>query len=203
MNKISWVKPVILEGEYVTLVPLSLEHNAALIEAASDSELWKLWYAMVPSPEEMLGEIQRRLGLQKEGSMIPFTVLDSKTQCVLGMTTYMDVVAIHKRLEIGWTWYRKSVQKTAVNSEAKLLLLTHAFENLQCVVVRLSTNFFNTNSRRAIERLGAKLDGILRNHRIMRNGAVCDSCTYSIIDREWPTVKINLQTKLNNFVGMS
>ena len=199
MQDISWIKPVTLEGQHVTLVPLSMAHSSELIEAAADGELWKLWYAMVPSPEEMAGEIQRRLNLQQEGTMLPFTVLERKTQRILGMTTYMDVIAIHKRLEIGWTWYCKSAQKTAINTETKLLLLTHAFETLQCVVVRLSTNSFNHNSQRAIKRLGAKLDGILRNHRTMRNGAICDSYTYSIINSEWPTIKINLREKLAGF----
>lgn len=181
--------------------PLSMEHKADLIEAASDGELWQLWYALVPSPNEMAAEIQRRLDLQSQGLMLPFTVIDNKNHRVLGMTTYMDIVANYKRLEIGWTWYRKSVQKTAVNTEAKLLLLTRAFESLQCVAVRFSTNFFNHRSRRAIERLGAKMDGVLRNHRIMRNGIVCDSCTYSIIQHEWPAVKINLQVLLGIEVG--
>jgi RimJ/RimL family protein N-acetyltransferase len=113
------------------------------------------------------------------------------------MTTYMDINAMNKRVEIGFTWYRKSMQRTAVNSECKLLLLTHAFEVLQCIAVRFSTNYFNVNSRRAIERLGAKLDGVLRNHRMMPNGVIADYCIYTIIKCEWPAVKTNLHYKLS------
>ena len=128
--------------------------------------------------------------------MLPFTVFSNNTKRPIGMTTYMDIKPADKRLEIGWTWYRKSAQRTAVNTECKLLLLTYAFETLQCNVVKLTANYFNDRSRRAIERLGAKFDGVLRSHRIMRNGAVCDFCTYSILANEWPTVKVNLESKL-------
>lgn len=191
----SWVTPITLTGQHVTVVPLSLEHCEDLITAAYDGELWKLWYATVPPPEGMKAEINNRLEAQAKGNMLPFTIIDNRTQLPIGMTTYMDIAPINKRLEIGWTWYRQSMQKTAANTECKYLLLTHAFENLNCIVVRFSANFFNHNSRRAIERLGAKLDGVLRNHRIMMNGAICDFCTYSILNSEWPTVKVNLEEK--------
>ena len=190
------IRPVTLQGKHITLVPLIIEHCTGLIAATKDGELWKLWYATVPSPEDMANEIKHRLDLQNKGSMLPFTVIDNVTGLPIGMATYMDINALNKRLEIGWTWYQKSAQKTAVNTECKLMLLTHAFEVLQCNVVKLTANFFNHDSRRAIERLGAKLDGILRNHRIMPNGTVCDFCTYSIIASEWPMVKINLESKL-------
>lgn len=193
-----WITPITLQGKHVTLIPLAMEHCTNLIEAAKDGELWKLWYATVPSPDGMADEIKRRLDLQQNGTMLPFTVMDNVTGRPVGMTTYMDIVPINKRLEIGWTWYRKSVQKTAANTECKLMLLTHAFETLQCVVVKCSANFFNHNSRRAIERLGAKLDGVLRNNRIMPNGQIVDSCVYSIINSEWPTVKANLLWKLES-----
>ncbi len=189
----NWTAPLTLKGKHITLVPLSLAHCADLIKASEDGELYNLWYATVPSPNEMEDEIKRRLNLQQQGSMLPFTVIDNITQTPIGMTTYMDVLPSNKRLEIGWTWYSKSKQKTAVNTECKLLLLTHAFETLHCNVVRFSANFFNSNSCRAIERLGAKFDGILRNHRIMRNGTVCDFRTYSILNNEWPSVKSNLE----------
>lgn len=192
-----WLASIILVGKHITLVPLKLSHFDDLIESVKDGKLWELWYASVPRPEEMLNEIKRRLDCQKQGTMLPFTVIDNETKTPIGMTTYMDILPINRRLEIGWTWYRKSAQKTAVNTECKLLMLTYAFETLGCNVVRLSANFFNTNSRRAIERLGAKLDGVLRSHRIMRNGVACDFCTYSILSNEWPAVKANLETRLN------
>lgn len=192
-----WTTPLTLRGEHISLIPLAIEHCENLIAAAKDGELWKLWYATVPSPEDMLTEIKHRLDMQIKGSMLPFTVIDNRTQLPIGMTTYMDVMPHNKRLEIGWTWYRKSAQKTAVNTECKLMLLTHAFEILGCNVVKFGANFFNHDSRRAIERLGAKFDGILRSHRIMPNGTVCDFCTYSIIKSEWPVVKVNLEVKLN------
>jgi len=196
-NHVNWLAPITLAGKHITLVPLAISHCDDLIEAAKDGKLWELWYASVPSPDEMLNEIKRRLDCQSKGTMLPFTVIDNETKIPIGMTTYMDILPTNRRLEIGWTWYRKSAQKTAVNTECKLLLLTYAFETLGCNVVRLSANFFNTNSRRAIERLGAKLDGILRSHRIMRNGVSCDFCTYSILSNEWPAVKANLETRLN------
>ena len=193
----TWIKPIILTGKHITLVPLSMEHCADLVEAVKDGELWKLWYATVPSPDSMATEILHRLDLQDKGTMVPWAVIDNKTNLAIGMTTYYSISEIDKRLGIGWTWYRKTAQKTAVNTECKLSLLTHAFETLKCVAVAFGANFFNKNSQRAIERLGAKFDGKIRNLRIMPNGAVCDFCLYSIIDSEWFTVKTNLLYKLN------
>ena len=139
----------------------------------------------------MQSEIERRLGLQAAGSMLPFTVKDADGK-VAGMTTYMNIDAVNRRLEIGSTWYRKSVQRTALNTECKLLLLRHAFENLGCIAVEFRTHFLNRQSRGAIERLGAKLDGVLRSHMILPNGTLRDTAVYSIIAGEWPTVKANL-----------
>jgi RimJ/RimL family protein N-acetyltransferase len=186
-----WVEPVVLRGRHAILAPLSMDHHDDLVEALSDGELWKLWYTSVPRPEELRGEIERRMRLQREGTMLPFAVLDAQNRAV-GMTTYMDIDAANRRLEIGSTWYRKSVQRTPLNTECKLLLLQHAFETLECVAVEFRTHFLNHQSRRAIERLGAKLDGVLRNHRVLRNGTVRDTCVYSIIANEWPTVKAHL-----------
>lgn len=188
--------PVTLKGSFATLVPLTSEHCQDLIEAASDGELWKLWYATVPTPEKMATEIERRLALHQQGSVLPFTVIDNVTQKPIGMTTYCKIDLVNRRCDIGWTWYRKSAQKTGINTECKLLLLTHAFETLGCIAVTLTANAFNLESRRAIERLGAKLDGILRNYRVMANGVICDYYHYSITSSEWPAVKINLQHKL-------
>lgn len=189
--------PITLSGKNITLIPLNLDHHDDLVDAASDGELWKLWYASVPDPHEMKTEIERRFNLHQQGILLPFTVINNQTKKAIGMTTYYKIDNINKRCDIGWTWYSKSNQKTSVNTEAKLLLLTHAFEKLNCIAVTLTANQYNLDSRRAIERLGAKLDGILRNLRVMRNGVICDYYQYSIINNEWATVKANLTDKLN------
>lgn len=188
--------PITLAGRHVELAPLSREHSDALAAAARDGELWRLWYTTVPSPEAMEAEIDRRLRLQAAGSMLPFTVLDRPAGQPVGMTTYMDIDAAGPRLEIGSTWYAARVQRTLLNTEAKLLLLTHAFERLGCIAVEFRTHFMNHPSRRAIERLGAKLDGILRHHRRMSDGSLRDTCVYSITAPDWPTVKLHLNWQL-------
>jgi RimJ/RimL family protein N-acetyltransferase len=167
-----------------------------LTEAVRDGELWNLWYTAVPRPEEMPKEIGRRLGLQQAGTMLPFTVFDADGQ-IAGMTTYMNVDTPNRRVEIGSTWYAKRMQRSAVNTQCKLLLLAHAFEKLDCIAVEFRTHFFNHQSRRGIERLGAKQDGILRNHQIAPNGTLRDTVVYSIIASEWPTVKAHLTYQLN------
>jgi RimJ/RimL family protein N-acetyltransferase len=144
----------------------------------------------------MTAEIDRRLRLQAEGSMLPFAVIDNGLRKAVGMTTYMNVDAVHKRVEIGSTWYRKSVQRTGLNTACKLLLLTQAFDVLDCIAVEFRTHFFNRQSRAGIERLGAKLDGILRNHQRGRNGTLRDTCVYSITQGEWPTVRAHLTWQL-------
>ena len=186
---------ITLAGTYASLVPLSPTHEAALVEAVRDGELWRLWYTTVPSPDDMAREIERRLSLHATGAMQPFTVLDAAGMPV-GMTTYMNIDAVYRRVEIGSTWYAARVQRTPLNTECKLMLLTHAFETLQCIAVELRTHVMNTQSRRAIERIGAKLDGILRQHMRMPNGTLRDTCVYSILDNEWPTVRAHLQWQL-------
>jgi RimJ/RimL family protein N-acetyltransferase len=151
---------------------------------------------MVPEPEGVRAEIERRLALRESGSMLPFSVIDQATGRAVGMTTYMNIDQPNRRIEIGSTWYRKSVQRSPFNTECKLLLLQHAFEQLDCIAVEFRTHFINTPSRRAIERLGAKFDGILRSHMIMQNGTIRDTAVYSIIQPEWPTVKANLSWQL-------
>jgi RimJ/RimL family protein N-acetyltransferase len=193
-----WPEPITLRGTHAVLEPLSPAHHDGLVEAVQDGELWKLWYTVIPEPGKMRAEIDRRLDLQSKGAMLPFAVLDARTSKTVGMTTYMNIDAPNRRVEIGGTWYRKSVQRSALNTECKLLLLTHAFESLDCICVELRTNFFNHQSRRAIERLGAKLDGILRSNQILPNKSIRDSCVYSIIASEWPTVKTHLSWKLNS-----
>ena len=191
-----WLEPVTLSGAHAQLKPLSHDHAGGLTEAVKDGELWKLWYTFVPRPEEMTKEIDRRLGLQKQGAMLPFTVFDADGK-IAGMSTYMNVDAANRRVEIGSTWYAKRVQRSALNTQCKLLLLGHAFETLDCIAVEFRTHFFNQQSRRGIERLGAKQDGILRNHQIASNGTLRDTVVYSIIAGEWPTAKVHLTYQLN------
>ena len=188
-----WIKPTTLSGLVCTLEPLAESHHDDLVEAVADGELWNLWYTMIPKPREMKDEIMRRLALQEAGDMLPFAIIHNKTGQAIGMTTYLNIDAANRRLEIGATWCRKSMQRTGLNTEAKLLLLSHAFEKLDCIAVEFRTHFCNQQSRRGIERLGAKLDGILRNHIIMPNGTLRDTCVYSILCNEWPTIKTHIQ----------
>ena len=190
-----WPAPIALAGEHASLQPLAREHHDGLVDAVRDGELWKLWYTSIPSPERMATEIDRRLGLQAQGSMLPFTVFDAGGQ-IAGMTTYMNIDATHRRVEIGSTWYAKRVQRTPLNTACKLLLLKHAFESLACIAVEFRTHRLNTQSRRAIERLGAQLDGILRAHQRAADGSLRDTAVYSITAAEWPAVRTNLQWQL-------
>jgi len=188
--------PVTLTGRHVALVPLSTDHTEDLIAATRDGELWRLWYTSAPHPDDMANEITRRLALHRSRSMLPFAVLDPLIAKAVGMTTYMNIDSTSRRVEIGSTWYAQSVQRTALNTEAKLLLLTHAFDQLHCIAVEFRTHFLNQPSRRAIERLGAKLDGILRSHTIAANGTLRDTCVYSITAAEWPTIRAHLTWQL-------
>ncbi|MDO9286629.1 MAG: GNAT family protein [Aquabacterium sp.] len=186
---------VTLQGRHVRLEPLHAAHAPALAEAVKDGELWQLWYTAIPAPERMAAEIERRLGLLAAGSMLPFAVLDASGTPV-GMTTYMNIDNTHQRVEIGSTWYASRVQRTPLNTEAKRLLLGHAFEALQCIAVEFRTHRFNSQSRRAIERLGAQFDGMLRNHQRASNGTLRDTAVYSITADEWPTVRAHLDFQL-------
>jgi len=198
-------EPVTLSGRTVSLVPLAAGHEAALERAVQDGELWKLWYTTVPAPDAMQAEISRRLGLQATGSMLPFTVIShpdgrpvgtTDIKNIVGMTTYMNIDSVHRHVEIGSTWYARSVQKTGLNTEAKLLLLAHAFDELDCIAVEFRTHFMNQASRRAIERLGARLDGILRSHQRASDGSLRDTCCYNIVASEWPTVRSHLRWQM-------
>ena len=191
----AFLQPVTLQGRHASLLPLSPEHLAGLQDATRDGDLSSLWYTAVPSPEGMAAEIDRRLGLLARDSMLPFTVLDAEGR-IAGMTTYMNVDGANRRVEIGSTWYAKRVQRSALNTECKLMLLTHAFEALGCIAVEFRTHRLNTQSRRAIERLGAQLDGILRSHQISPNGSLRDTAVYSITAAEWPTVRAHLRFQL-------
>jgi len=187
---------VSLHGREVSLVPLASAHRSDLIEALNDGELWTLWYTSIPAPDQLDAEISRRLALHQHGAMVPFSVIEKSSNQAVGMTTFLNLDAANRRLEIGATWYRKRVQRTALNSECKYLLLSYAFEQLKCIAVEFRTHFFNHQSRAGIERLGAKLDGVLRQHQLARDGTLRDTCVYSILDREWPTVKAHLTYQL-------
>jgi N-acetyltransferase len=190
-----WPDPITLSGPHATLRPLHASHHDGLADAARDGELWTLWYTAIPAPEGMAREIERRLNLQAKGSMCPFTVFDADGH-IVGMTTYMNVDAANKRVEIGSTWYAASTQRTALNTQCKRLLLGHAFEALGCIAVEFRTHRLNVQSRRAIERLGAQLDGILRAHMVQPNDTLRDTAVYSITAPEWPTVKAHLDWQL-------
>jgi len=195
----AWPAPIELRGGHAALLPLRPEHEAALVDAVSDGELWRLWYTSVPSPAGMAAEIERRLKLQAAGSMLPFTVFDASPQGggrAAGMTTYMNIDAVHRRVEIGSTWTRASAQRTPLNTQCKRLLLGHAFEALDCIAVEFRTHRLNMQSRRAIERLGAQLDGILRAHQRTADGALRDTAVYSITAAEWPAVRSHLDWQL-------
>ena len=191
----TWPSPIGLEGTTCSLEPLSPHHHDELVAAAGDGELWNLWYTKIPRPEGMRAEIARRLELQAQGAMLPFTTRDARGK-VVGMTSFMHIDAVNRRVEIGGTWTAASMQRSAFNTECKRLLLGHAFESLECIAVELRTHFVNHQSRRAIERLGAKLDGVLRSHMLARDGTLRDTCVYSIIQAEWPTVRSHLDWQL-------
>ena len=191
MSATLWPAPVRLEGADVFLEPLAPSHADALARASADGALWRLWYTSVPKPDGMAEAIAARLKAHEAGQSTPFAVVSKATGYAVGMTSYLNVVPAVKRLEIGSTWYATSVQRTGVNTQCKSLLLAHAFETLGCIAVEFRTHFFNHQSRKAIERLGAKLDGILRNHHDPA-GNIRDTCVYSIIAGEWPQVKRHL-----------
>jgi len=190
-----WPDAIELRGAQATLKPLAAEHLDGLIDAVRDGELWRLWYTSVPAPEHMGAEIERRLGLQTNGSMLPFTVFNAAGR-IVGTTTYMNIDAVNKRVEIGSTWTARSAQRTPLNTECKRMLLAHAFERLDCIAVEFRTHRLNTQSRRAIERLGAQLDGILRAHSRSSDGTLRDTAVYSITATEWPAIRAHLDWQL-------
>ena len=193
----AFIEPVTLEGEHATLEPLEAKHEAALADAAADGELWRLWYTSVAPPDRIGDYIARALDMRERLGAMPFAVRQNATGDIVGCTRYFNVDAANRRLEIGHTWYSKRVQRTAINTECKLLLLTHAFEVLGCIAVEFRTHWFNHASRVAIERLGAKQDGVLRNHQLMPDGSKRDTVVFSIIDGEWPAVRRHLKFQLD------
>jgi RimJ/RimL family protein N-acetyltransferase len=198
---VALVEPVTLTGGRVILEPLQPAHHDELVAAASDGRLWELWYTSVPSPGSMADDIAGRLARQATGEMLPFTVRRRDTGRAVGMTTYLNIEPDVPRLEIGSTWTAASAQRTGVNAESKLLLLTHAFEVLGCLAVEFRTHWHNRQSREAIARLGAKQDGVLRNHRRMPDGSLRDTVVFSIIDSEWPSVRAGLRHRLDRHRG--
>jgi RimJ/RimL family protein N-acetyltransferase len=185
-------RPALLEGDAVRLEPLATGHAPELAEAAADGRLWELWFTIVPTPEAMPAWIESALALQAAGRALPFAVRRRRDGRLVGSTRYMNVEESQRRLEIGTTWYARSVHKTALNTECKRLLLGHAFETLGCLAVEFRTHWFNHASREAIARLGAKQDGVLRNHQRLPDGSLRDTVVFSIIESEWPAVRRHL-----------
>jgi RimJ/RimL family protein N-acetyltransferase len=192
------IESVTLTGcNWVVLEPLQREHADELLEAAKDGELWKLWYTSVGDPDALFNYIDSALKMRDEQGAMPFVIRRKSDGKVVGSTRFFNVDAKNRRLEIGYTWYSKSVQRTGINTEAKLILLKHAFETLNCIAVEFRTHWFNFDSRAAIARLGARQDGVLRNHQLAPNGTLRDTVVFSIIASEWPAVKTHLRYELN------
>ena len=192
-----FVEAVTLRGRHATLEPLAREHEDGLRRAAADGELWRLWYTSVAASEKMGDYVSTALDMRERLGAMPFVVRDNASKEIVGCTRYFNVDAANRRLEIGHTWYAKRAQRTAINTECKLLLLTHAFEKLRCIAVEFRTHWFNHASREAIARLGAKQDGVLRNHHISADGVYRDTVVFSIIESEWPAAKRHLQFLLD------
>lgn len=191
-----WLNEVILEGKDVQLIPLRESHSEGLLKAASDGELWNLWFTSVPSEASIENYLQTAFNEQKTGRALPFTIVDKKTNTIIGSTRYCNATSVHHRLEIGYTWYAKSFQRSSRNTETKLLLLTHAFETLQSIAVEFRTHHENTASRNSIARLGAIQDGILRQHQQLEDGTYRNTVVFSILNNEWKSVKQNLKNRL-------
>ncbi|MGB3412217.1 MAG: GNAT family protein [Microthrixaceae bacterium] len=188
-----------LSGDIVTLLPLAMEHSEALAEAVAEDDLYKVWYTRLPSPEGMDRDIADRLSQHADGAKVPWVIIRNEDARPVGMTTFLNIRPDTRRLEIGSTWIAASCHGTAVNPESKLLLMRHAFETLDCIAVEFRTHWHNRRSRRAIEGLGAKQDGVLRNNDLWRDGTRRDTVVFSILDSEWPTVRLGLNERLARF----
>lgn len=191
-----WIDISILEGDTIALLPLDASHQDALLTAAKDGILWELWYTSVPSSATINNYLDKALAEKENGQAYPFVVFHKKTKQIIGSTRYYNLQPEHHRLEIGYTWYAKSYQRTRVNTECKYLLLQYAFEIKHCIAVQFMTDWHNIASRNAIARLGAHQDGLLRNHRLNSDGSYRDSVVFSITENEWSGVKKNLTQKL-------
>jgi RimJ/RimL family protein N-acetyltransferase len=197
---VSYADLPVLRNEFVELQPLTSDHHDDLVEAVRVGDLWRTWYTHIPSPIGMADEITRRLERHAAGIVVPWAIIDAGTGTAVGMTTYLNLDPGNRRLEIGSSWLGRAAQGSAVNPAAKLLLLTRAFDDLGCIAVEFRAHWHNRQSRAAIEKLGAKQDGVLRNHTIFENGTVRDTVVFSIIDREWPTVRFALMERLANHI---
>lgn len=198
-----WIDKILhFKSESVTLIPLKAEHKDGLLKAASDGKLWELWYTSVPDANSIDTYIATALDQKEKGLEYPFTIIDTQTEAIIGCTRFYNLQPEHRRLEIGYTWYAKSYQRTAANTQCKYLLLQYAFEELNCIAVQIVTNWFNIKSREAIARLGAKQDGILRNHRLNADGSYRDTVVFSITESEWMGVKKTLNYKLNRYKNL-
>lgn len=195
----SWFKEINLEGSLVQLIPLQKTHKEGLLNAAADGALWELWFTSVPNSQNIDAYINHALAQKEKGLEFPFVVINKADNTIIGSTRYYGATPEHRRLEIGYTWYAKSHQRTGVNTECKLLLLSYAFEQMNCIAVQFMTSAHNKASRAAITRIGAKQDGILRNHRLHDNGTYRDSVVFSITEDEWPLIKKSLKEKFANF----
>lgn len=193
----SWLKEKSLDGENIFLIPMEESHVDALSHAASDGKLWELWFTQVPSKENTEAYVQKALNDKKDGTCLPFVIINKLTGKIIGSTRICHASEKHRRIEIGYSWIANSFQKTEANTESKFLLLSYAFEELKTIAVEFRTHFHNRGSRMAIERLGARQDGVLRNHQIMPDGSYRDSVVYSIIESEWPAVKAGLVFHIN------
>lgn len=191
MNK-EWIKPIVLKGDFVELKPLSESDSDSLKQALMDGNIWKIRVAQVPTPETLEQEIIRRLEAQETGTMMPFTVWDKKGKAI-GMTSYSNVDNSNRRTDIGWTWYCNRAQRTPINTESKYLLLSHAFEVLNAIAVGFRVDHLNIKSQKAVERLGAKKEGLIRNYSILEDGNIRDMLFYSIINSEWSNIKAHIE----------
>lgn len=199
MNTKKWLNDIELIGDVVKLVPLTMQHKRALMEAASDGQLWKLWYTSVPNENTIDDYLSEALKEKDQNKSLPFVVVDQSTSKIIGSTRFCNAFN-NNRIEIGYTWYAKSFQRTAVNSQCKYLLLRHAFETLQCIAVEFRTHWHNHASRAAIARLGAKQDGVLRNHYRDGDGVIRDTVVFSITQEQWPAVKKALAFNLKKYI---
>lgn len=190
------LRPIVLEGDFVRLEPMTLEHHAGLSAVGLDPEIWRFTLVVVQTPEEMRGYMDAALELQREGTALPFVTIERSSGQIVGSTRFGNYDSANRRIEIGWTWIAPRWQRTAINTEAKYLMLSHAFEKLHCVRVELKTDVLNTPSRKAMLRIGAKEEGVLRKHSLVWDGRYRDSIYYSILDDEWPTVKQELEKML-------
>ncbi|MBJ6367223.1 GNAT family N-acetyltransferase [Snuella sedimenti] len=194
-----WFDNIQLEGNKVLLEPLDMSHKNALLRAASDGKLWELWFTSVPSEETIDSYIENALIEKLNGKGYPFVVVEKSTGTIIGSTRYCNATPEHRRLEIGYTWYAKTYQRTGINTECKYLLLKHAFEKLRCIAVEFRTHWHNVRSRAAIARLGAKQDGVLRNHKLSADGSYRDTVVFSITDQEWKAVEIALKYEIRRY----